>query len=358
MDARQPKRGEIRIDAFNLVRELPSGKRLLDDVSLSIYPGEMVALMGPSGAGKTTLLELLTGQREATKGAVLLNGRDLLKSWGEFRHTIGYVPQDDIMHRDLTVYEALFHAAKLRLPRDLPTEAVEAHVEKLMNRMGLLPLKDSIIGSEKVRGISGGQRKRVNIAMELITEPSLLFLDEPTSGLDASSTLEVLQLLRKLADSGKTIILTIHQPRIEAYGLMDNLILLAKGGHLAYFGPAKGQAVHYFEERVAAKKPTEKNPADFIMDVLESKPELIGRALISNQVPMSDLFRIAWGKSKKTRNMLPPKGRSLLSQFYVLLTRYSRRKLRDRTALTIQLLQAPVIEFYWVYSSLGKALKC
>ena len=117
------------------------------------------------------------------------------------------------MHRDLTVYEVLYHTARLKLPLDLPEEAIVKTVLSVMERMGLASLKDVVIGGENVRGISGGQRKRVNIAMELITEPSLLILDEPTSGLDATATLEVLEVLRTLADQGKAIILTIHQPR-------------------------------------------------------------------------------------------------------------------------------------------------
>ena len=170
----------MRLDVVHLGKKLPSGKTLLDDISFSVYPGEVVALMGPSGAGKTALLECLTGKRHPTKGKVYLNGESLHKHWSIFRHSIGYVPQEDVMHRDLTVYETLYFAAKMRLPKDLPEETVVDTVEHVMTRMGLANIRDSIIGDEQVRGISGGQRKRVNIALESITEPSLLFLDEPT----------------------------------------------------------------------------------------------------------------------------------------------------------------------------------
>ena len=202
-------------------------------------------------------------------GSLTLNGRDLNNNWEEFRHNIGYVPQDDVIHRDLTVYEVLYYGAKIRLPRDIPEEKVRETVERLLTRMGLAHIKHSIIGDEKNRGISGGQRKRVNIALELLTEPHLLFLDEPTSGLDATSTLEVLNILRTLADSGKTVVMTIHQPRVEAYKLIDLLLMMGKGGKLVYFGPAHPDATQYFGE--AAEQPFQDgNPADYIMDVLEN----------------------------------------------------------------------------------------
>ena len=159
-------------------------------------------------------------------------------------------------------------ASAKRPPEQTIVDTVE-HVA----RMGLANIRDSIIGDEQVRGISGGQRKRVNIALELITEPSLLFLDEPTSGLDGTSTLEILQILRSLANAGagKTIILTIHQPRIEAYKLVDNLILLVNGGRLVYYGPAYPDAPEYFSG-FTPEKPYQHpaNPADYVIDLLDS----------------------------------------------------------------------------------------
>ena len=291
-------RAEVRLDALDLTRILPNGIKILDEVKLSIYPGEMVALMGPSGAGKTTLLETLTGQRKATSGQVLVNGKDLNGHWEEFKHHIGYVPQEDVMHRDLTVYEVIYHTAKLRLPSDFPESAIVETVERIITRIGLAHIQHSIIGGETVRGISGGQRKRVNIALELLTEPTLLFLDEPTSGLDSSSTLEVLQILRSLADNGKTIIMTIHQPRLEVIKLLNNMILLAKGGKLAYYGPA--DASHYFTKQTGWEKPDEMNPADFVMDLLESvaikKSPMIGKHSIANPICTKPILICAWVK--------------------------------------------------------------
>ena len=341
-------RYDIRLDAENVSRQIGDDVSLLSDISLSIYPGEMIALMGPSGAGKTTLLEILSGRQRASSGEVRLNGKELYKCWSEHHHNIGFVPQEDIMHRDLTVFEVLYYAAKLRLPSDLPEETIVKTVERLLTRMGLVHIRSSIIGDETVRGISGGQRKRVNIAIELITEPALLFLDEPTSGLDATSTLEVLRILRALADSGKTIIMTIHQPRYEAYEMMDGLILLASGGHLAYYGPTNKGAVDYFEEQSSTLKREGGNPADFVLDALESRlvnqsPEDWARAyrdsLFYTQYVTQRLGKQFENVEVHNKSLQRP----MLQQFLILFQRYTKRKLRDRTSLVIQLSQAPVI---------------
>ena len=335
---------EIRISAQSVTRRLKNGTVLLDKIALSIYPGEMVALMGPSGAGKTTLLEVLSGKKQPEEGQVLLNDKDIYDAWEEFRHTIGYVPQDDVLHRDLTVFEVLFHATRLRLPADVPTRVINEQVNLLMTRMGLAHVRDSLIGDENIRGISGGQRKRVNIAIELITEPSLLFLDEPTSGLDAKSTLEVMHILRELASSGKTVIMTIHQPRLEAFELLDNLILMTTGGKLAYYGPAS-QAEGYIA-KTSGRDPKERgNPADFVIDALESPK-------ISPDQWQSTYLESGLHKTSVSSRMSSPKPlehdasffiRPFFSQFYNLFVRYTKRKLRDRYALLIQLAQAPVI---------------
>jgi ABC-type multidrug transport system ATPase subunit len=345
--------GEIRLDAVNLTRQLDSGLVILDQVGVSIYPGELVALMGPSGAGKTTLLEMLTGQQRPSRGQVLVNGADLHDNLDGFGERIGYVPQEDIMHRDLTVFEVLFHSAMLRLPRDLPRQAVVEHVEKLLVRMGIDHIRDSVIGGEAVRGISGGQRKRVNIAIELITEPPLLFLDEPTSGLDSTSTLEVMTVLRALADTGKTIIATVHQPRIEAFECFDQLILLTKGGKLAFYGPANPEASEYFAALSTLPRREGANPADYVIDVLDPLETSHKRSPESWQ---KDYAESKYQKAFVTKRrgdskeiiLVPPKQtgaarRRGSAQFSNLLTRYKQRKSRDKTSLLIQLFQPILI---------------
>ena len=357
---------EIRLDVVHLSKKLASGETLLNDFSFSIYPGEIVAIMGPSGAGKTSLLECLTGHHLPTKGKIYLNGRSLHQHWGEFRHVMGYVPQEDVMHRDITVYEALYYAAKMRLPRDLPDEKVVETVERVLTRMGLAHIKNSIIGDEEVRGVSGGQRKRVNIALELLTEPKIIFLDEPTSGLDATSTLEVLQILRSLANTGTTIILTIHQPRVEAYRLIDNVILLVSGGKLAYYGPAYPDAPDYFSgffPKYAYKKGS--NPADYILDMLELNKTVdhfnwqkeflqspYYTRFVQNRLSQRKDIQQEQSRNKSVK-------RALLTQFVHLFSRYSIRKLRDRSSLLIQLLQTPVIGgiLAWLFWKEGYGIK-
>jgi ABC-type multidrug transport system ATPase subunit len=244
-------RGNVTVEARGLAVEVP-GRRLIDEVSLTLYPSELVGLMGPSGAGKTTLLSALNGYLRPTRGAVFFNGQDLYASYDRFRAHLGYVPQDDIMHNNLTVRQALTFTARLRLPTDTRPAEIAQRVEGVLEQLQLTDAADVLIGSAERKGISGGQRKRVNLAMELLTDPFVLFLDEPTSGLSSEDALTVMRLLRKLADDGKTILLTIHQPSRGVFRLMDSLVLVAKEprtphpGRMVYFGPAYPEAIRFF----------------------------------------------------------------------------------------------------------------
>ncbi len=248
---RHDYQGNVTIDVQNVTVDVP-GKRLIEDVSLTILPGEFVGLMGPSGAGKTTLMNALNGYTPPSSGDVLLNSRNLYANYAEFSKHLGYVPQDDIIHRDLAVGQALYYSARLRLPADYTKSDIRERIADVLKQLGLEGTENVLIGSAEKKGISGGQRKRVNLAMELLTDPLVLFLDEPTSGLSSEDTLVVMKLLRSLADAGKTILLTIHQPSLEAYRLMDHLVLVAKDagsadpGRLAYFGPAYPDSVEFF----------------------------------------------------------------------------------------------------------------
>ena len=244
-------RGNVTLEARGVCVSVKR-KRLVDDVSLTIYPSEIVALMGPSGAGKTTLMNALNGYTPPSTGSVLINGKDLYKNYEQFCAQIGYVPQDDIMHRDLTVGQALYYTARLRLPSDFTDAGIKTRIEHVLSLLGLEGTENVIIGSPEKKGISGGQRKRVNLAMELITDPSVLFLDEPTSGLSSEDALMVMQVLRKLADEGKTILITIHQPGLEVFRMMDNLVMISKdrksveAGRMVYFGPAYPDSIEFF----------------------------------------------------------------------------------------------------------------
>ncbi len=264
---RQEYHGDMMIQAQRVsidVRDKnsPGGvKRILNEVSFTAYPTEFVGLMGPSGAGKTTLMMALNGYTPPSTGRSVVNGVDLYENYNSFRGNIGYVPQDDIVYPQLTVYESLCYTARLRLPADTTAEEIDAKITRILEQLEIQQTRDVLIGDALKKGISGGQRKRVNLAQELITEPSLLFLDEPTSGLASEDTINVMRLLRGLADTGKTILLTIHQPSLEAYRMMDNVIYLYQG-NLVYYGPAYPDSILFFNEEVGAGAEREKLLAD------------------------------------------------------------------------------------------------
>ena len=221
-----------------------SGKRLLDDVSFSLPGRCLLAIVGPSGAGKSTLLRALTGSRPADTGHVRYDGRDLYAAYEELRHRIGLVPQDDVLHPQLTVRRALRFAARLRFPADVTAPDRDRRVEEVLAELGLTGQAD-----QRIDTLSGGQRKRTSVALELLTKPSLLFLDEPTSGLDPGLDRSVMRTLRGLADgadgAGRTVVVVTHS--VLNLDVCDLLLVLAPGGHVAYFGPPR-EALAYFGE--------------------------------------------------------------------------------------------------------------
>src|SRR5678815_4110929 len=212
------------IEAWDLLLEVPDRdnkaqmKVLLDHVSFKALPGDLIALMGPSGAGKTTLLLTLNGYLPPSAGQVRINGEDLYAIYDAMRGSIGYVPQDDIVHPELTVFEAVKYSAQFRLPPDYSDAEIDRRVEETLKSLGLEGVKNLQIGKPEKKVLSGGQRKRVNIALELVTDPVILFLDEPTSGLAADDTAALITLLHDLAKkTGKTIVMTIHQPAKDEF---------------------------------------------------------------------------------------------------------------------------------------------
>jgi ABC-type multidrug transport system ATPase subunit/pSer/pThr/pTyr-binding forkhead associated (FHA) protein len=236
-------RSKTRIDAVNLCREVKSkfggGKiRLLDSVSLSIQPNEFVGLLGPSGSGKSTLIDALNGVRPAKGGNVLINNLDLYRHFDSLKQSIGYVPQDDVIHRELTVYKTLYYTARLRLSRDVSRAEINQTINEILDVTGLAERRDVPINQ-----LSGGQRKRVSIAVELITKPSVIFLDEPTSGLDPATEEKIMKLFRQIAESGRTVIMTTHA--MENVRLFDKVVLLMRG-KLAFYG-TPAEALKYFE---------------------------------------------------------------------------------------------------------------
>lgn len=230
--------GQVRFAATDLAVTLPDGKRLLDGVSFTLEPNTLMAIVGPSGAGKSTLLGALTGFRPATTGHVSYGGRDLYADYDELRQRIGFVPQQDIVHQSLTVRQALGYGAELRFPADVSAGERVGRVSEVIEELSLGPQTDTRISS-----LSGGERKRVSTALELLTKPSLLFLDEPTSGLDTDLDRELMGRLRILADESRTVVVVTHN--LQHLHRCDVVVVLARGGHVAYLGPP-GDVFGYF----------------------------------------------------------------------------------------------------------------
>lgn len=223
----------IRLDAQSLTKQV-NGTQILSNISLSVHPGEFIGLLGPSGAGKSTLLNAINGFRPADKGKVLLNGTNLYDRFDTFRTLIGYVPQDDIVHRSLTTYKALFYAAQLRFSLTGMSQRPEVIKQRVTEVLRLLGLEEQ--QKTKIKRLSGGQRKRVSLGIELLTSPPLLFLDEPTSGLDPGLEERMMTLFYKLAREGRTIIITTHI--MESLNMLDLVAILVKG-QLVFYGPPK-----------------------------------------------------------------------------------------------------------------------
>ncbi|KAJ6826855.1 ABC transporter G family member 28-like isoform X1 [Iris pallida] len=244
-----------------------SKKRLLRSVTGKLMPGRVAALMGPSGAGKTTFLSALAGKITGCDmtGLVLINGK--VESIRSYKKIIGFVPQDDIVHGNLTVEENLWFSARCRLSAGLSKAEKVLVVERVIESLGLQAIRDSLVGTVEKRGISGGQRKRVNVGLEMVMEPSLLILDEPTSGLDSSSSQLLLRALRREAVEGVNICMVVHQPSYTLFRMFDDLILLAKGGLTAYHGSVK-KVEEYFSG-LGINVPDRVNPPDYFIDILE-----------------------------------------------------------------------------------------
>ncbi|EOD40393.1 hypothetical protein EMIHUDRAFT_428787 [Emiliania huxleyi CCMP1516] len=247
-------------------------KVILDDVSGCVAPSEMIALMGPSGSGKTSLLSLLAGR--APKGAKLEAGEVTLGGAAPtkaFFRRCGFVFQDDLLLAALTVRETIEFAARLRLPQSLGDEERDRRVQTTLQQLGLEHCAHTAIGSEKKRGVSGGERKRTAVGAELVARPPLLFLDEPTSGLDAATALSLTSCLQSVARTNRMIlVLSVHQPRSNIFSLFDQLLLLS-GGRVAYNGAA-ADAVAYMQGALGEALPSLTNPADWLIDLVDERP--------------------------------------------------------------------------------------
>jgi ABC-type multidrug transport system ATPase subunit len=325
----------VRIDAVDLVRQVGrrGNKVLLDHVSISVLPQEFIALIGGSGAGKSTLLLALAGVTPAEEGAVLYNGRDIYRGSTAFGGLIGYVPQEDILHRELSVGRALDYAARLRLPPDTSDSEHERRIDTVLAEVQMTPQKD-----QQISRLSGGQRKRVSIAVELLANPSVLFLDEPTSGLDPGLDKAVMQLLRDLSEQGRTIVLVTHAT--ENIGQCDLVAFLA-GGRLVYYGPPK-EAPAYFS-------------ADGFPDIYTRLADTKKSDVEELRFRASAFFRAYVLERQTARNLpaLPDKSAApgshrqlraaAVRQWRILSERYAELVRLDRVNLSLLLAQTPIV---------------
>jgi ABC-type multidrug transport system ATPase subunit/pSer/pThr/pTyr-binding forkhead associated (FHA) protein len=367
------------IEAWDLFLEVPdrdnkgSMKTLLDHVSFKALPGDMIALMGPSGAGKTTLLMALNGYLPPTSGQVRINGEDLYTIYDALRGSIGYVPQDDIVHPELTVFEAVKYSARFRLPSDYSEEEIDRRVDETLRDLGLEGLKNLQIGKPEKKVLSGGQRKRVNIALELVTDPVILFLDEPTSGLAADDTTALISLLADLTKkTGKTIVMTIHKPAKDEFEKFNLCFIMGYGGIPTYYGPTGEPAYSFFGSILTrANQPHKRvdNPRD-MFDMLNVRERIVldeqrradpnaNKQLSRNEAARgwrAEFFRNenplyqqmyggrrAIGNQAGARGVPGRAGVAVMRQFGLLFSRYTKVKLRDRMGAAIMFLQAPII---------------
>ena len=316
-------------------------KTIVEGISFTVFAGELVALIGPSGSGKTTLLSAISGVRPFDSGDVLLDGDPFLPLLQANRHLVGEVPQEDIVHPLLTVRESLWYSARLRLAPDLKNLEIARQVNRVLGELDIRHIRDSVIGDTTRRGISGGQRKRVNLGQELLTQSThILFLDEPTSGLDPHSSREIVSQVRKLSDRGRIIFLVTHDLSPQVVEMVDQVMVLTEDGRQAFFGPPQDACKHFNVERL-----------DEIFDAIHHSDQ----TEISENYLSSEYFRQYVRTREKVLGVGPvsqgnPRAAARrsgsthwLRQLRFLAARYIRAKVRDRGGMAILLLQAPIL---------------
>lgn len=336
--------GSIHLRASNICHQvvIPSGVALttLHNVSLGGNSGEIVGIMGPSGSGKSTLISLLNGHGKPTSGDISINEVNILDHNDEVRDLIGYVPQDDLIHPQLTVRQMLYFKARLRLPSDLDTTEIDDRISEVIQDLNIADCANTRIGSADKKYISGGQRKRANLASELIADPPILILDEPTSGLSSQDALEIMKVLRTMANQGRIIILSIHQPSPEIYAMMDKTLFLTPGGHQAFFGRTTPDSFDHFGV-------SHGNTAQILEKIAHQKPESWARKIDANQRNKPQISEASHNTGltslRHIRQTHLNQGVSNWQQFKTLTHRTLTIKSADSTNLVFMMLQAPLI---------------
>jgi ABC transport system ATP-binding/permease protein len=338
VNGRDIKRHDLsasRISALTITKQI-GDKTILKDISLAISPCEFVGLMGPSGCGKSTLMDSLSGLRPATSGSVYINDLDLYRNFDAVRRSIGHVPQRDILHDALSVERTLYYAARLRLPEATAAAQLNAVVDEVIHTVGLQEFR-----TNQFRQLSGGQQKRLSLAIELITKPSFIFLDEPTSPLDPETTENMMELFRKLADEGRIVVMVTH--KFEKFELMHHVAILTRGGRLAYFGPP-AEALKYFGSqepneiyrRIGARDPDELSRS---YDASPTRRRYVSERIAEAQEVAHTSGQLGVG----TPDQRGAERRFGIGQWLTLTRRYLEIKLKDTRNTALLLVQAPAI---------------
>ncbi len=351
---------KIVFEAKNISYKFKNGVIGLNDVGFSAQSGRMVGIMGASGSGKTTLMTVLNGAAKPSEGQVLINGIDIHAENSGIEGMIGFVAQDDLLIEELSVYQNLYYNAKLCFD-NYSEEQLVCTVDGTLANLGLLEIKDTQVGSPLNKKISGGQRKRLNIALELIREPAVLFLDEPTSGLSSRDSENILDLLKELSLKGKLVFVVIHQPSSDILKRFDLLLIMDIGGYLIYNGNPI-DSIEYFKSKLGYPSKNASNcltcgtvnPEQIfnIVEtcVLDEDGKLTHTRKISPK-EWQDLFRkkpVRPSRKKAGKDDLPENSFKIpgkFGQFRVFLKRDILKKLSDRQYLAINLLEAPLLAF-------------
>ena len=308
---------EAAVKSFGIEKIYNNEFKALHGCNVDMKAGSLIAIMGPSGCGKSTLLKTLNGESPATKGIVKIFDFELESNYDFLKNKIGYVPQDDIIHKELTVNQSLYYAAKIRLENTSNT-FIKNKIKTVLTELDIWEKRNDLVSS-----LSGGQRKRVSIAVELLSDPWVLFLDEPTSPLDPQTIENFLGILRKLSEKNTTVVMVTHKPEDLAY--MDELIILSQGGHMVYQGDAK-EYLTYFESS---------NPVEVYAKLVDKKA-LPWIKKYHNEHRSND--SITTNSKRRTKTTV-----NSFKQFFWLSRRYLSIKLNDQINSLILVLQAPII---------------
>jgi ABC-type multidrug transport system ATPase subunit len=353
------RQAKISFTADHIFYHFKSGRAGLQNVNIAEQGGKLIGLMGASGSGKSTLLNVLNGSEKPSSGRVLVNGIDIHENPNTVQGVIGYIPQDDLLMDDLTVFENLYYAARLCFGH-YRSEQIHFLTEKVLINLGLTEIRDLKVGSPLEKTISGGQRKRLNIGLELLREPTILFVDEPTSGLSSSDSENIMDLLKELSLRGKMVFVVIHQPSSDIFKMFDELIIMDSGGFQIYYGNPI-EAVVYFREMINAANKNQGacpecgniNPEQ-IFSIIETKiVNEYGRLTNARKISACQWYqyfkqKIRIPKVTHITDELPVAQEipNCYKQLRVFITRDVLSKISNKQYLYVNLLEAPVLAFF------------